>query len=163
MRTSSEIKIKALRPWQVTTLYRLFITALDADFTFIDPVNREQIKLQNSRAHLAATVLRHHRHIFLAWHNSEAVGYIIAGTDVDKSGNIDWLYVKPDQRSHNIGLKLLSRMMRRLRLYGADHVTLVTYAYTNYYRRQGFKVVRRVASDGIEQDLMKYEYFDDQA
>jgi len=99
----------------------------------------------------------------LAWHNSEAVGYIIAGTDVDRSGNIDWLYVKPDQRSHNIGLKLLSRMMRRLRLYGADHVTLVTYAYTNYYRRQGFQVVRRVVSDGIEQDLMKYEYFDDQA
>jgi len=58
---------------------------------------------------------------------------------------------------------LLSRMMRRLRLYGADHVTLVTYAYTNYYRRQGFQVVRRVVSDGIEQDLMKYEYFDDQA
>src|SRR5674476_587055 len=119
---STDIKIKALRPWQVTTLHRLFVAALDADFTFIDPADRARIKTQNSRAHLAASLVRHHRHIFLAWQNGEAIGYIIAGTDVDGSGNIDWLYVKPGVRGNRIGLKLLSRMMRRLRLYGVDHV-----------------------------------------
>ena len=154
-------KIKALRPWQVTALHRLFVSALDRDFTFINTDHRALIKAQNSRAHLAAGIVRHHRHIFVAWQSGEMVGYIIAGTAADNTANIDWLYVKPGLRGQNVGLKLLSRMMRRLRLYGSEHVTLVTYAYTNYYRRQGFQVLRQVVSDGIEQDLMKYEYYHD--
>jgi hypothetical protein len=47
--------------------------------------------------------------------------------------------------------------MRALIEHGAKNITLVTYTYTDYYARQGFRVLGRMTSDGIEQDLMRYD------
>lgn len=159
---SLPISIKSLRPWQATKLQQLFVEALEADFTFIDLTHRCTIKTQNATRHLAMAAVKPKRHIFLAWQEGVIIGFVIAGRDRNRSSNIDWLYVKPGIRGNNIGLKLLSRMMHRLSLYGVRYVTLVTYAYTDYYRRQGFRVLRQVESDGVMQDLMKYDFHHDE-
>jgi ribosomal protein S18 acetylase RimI-like enzyme len=155
---STPIRIQPLRLKDVTKLHRLFVAALDSDFGYIDEVHRIAIKRQNSRRRLVATLLKPNRTVFLAWQGRELVGYVIAGMAPQASSNIDWLYMKPELRGHNIGLKLLSRAMRVLMERGAKNINLVTYAYTQYYARQGFRVLRRIDSDGIEQDLMRFGF-----
>jgi ribosomal protein S18 acetylase RimI-like enzyme len=155
---ATAIRLQPLRPQDVAKLHRLFVDALDADFSYIDEAHRTKIKRQNSKRHLALTILKPNRVVILAWHRDDLVGYIIAGLAPNHSSNIDWLYMKPDLRGNNVGLKLLSRAMRALMERGANNVTLVTHAYTDYYARQGFRMVRRVMSDGIEQDLMRFDF-----
>ena len=155
---SSIIRIQPLRLSEVNALRRLFVSALDADFKYIDGIHRAIIKRQNARRHLTMAVFKPTRKVFLAWQGADLVGYIIAGLAPNDSSNVDWLYIKPDLRGNNIGLKLLSKTMRVLMERGAKNITLVTYAYTSYYARQGFSVVRKVESDGIEQDLMRYDF-----
>jgi len=151
------IRIEALRLRDVPALHRLFVAALDTDFAYIDGRNRDIIKHQNSRRRLFAACLKPDRTIFLAWQDNKIVGYVIAGLAPNHSSNIDWLYIRPGLRGANVGLRLLSRAMRALIERGAKNITLVTYAYTSYYARQGFRVLGRVTSDGIEQDLMRYD------
>jgi ribosomal protein S18 acetylase RimI-like enzyme len=151
------IEIKPLRLRDVPALHRLFIAALDTDFAYIDQRNRANIKRQNSRRKLANAFIKPDRIIFLAWQEDKIVGYVIAGLAPEESSNIDWLYIRPGLRGANIGLRLLSRAMRALMERGAKNVTLVTYAYSNYYARQGFRNLRRVQSDGLEQDLMRFD------
>jgi N-acetylglutamate synthase-like GNAT family acetyltransferase len=153
---ATSVQITKLRLRDVPVLHRLFIVALDSDFTYIDASRRGRIKRQNSRRHLAATLVRPDRIVYLARSGGELVGYIIANFAHPDSGNIDWLYMRPGQRGANTGLKLLSRTMRALMDRGAKTVTLVTYSYTDYYARQGFQTLRKVTSDGIEQDLMRF-------
>lgn len=151
------VKIKPLRLRDVPALHRLFIAALDTDFAYIDTKHRRTIKRQNSRRRLVGSYIKPNRMVFLAWHEDKIVGYVIAGLAPNGSSNIDWLYISPGLRGANAGLRLLSRAMRVLMEHGAKNVTLVTYSYTNYYARQGFRCIRRVQSDGLEQDLMRFD------
>jgi len=151
------IRIVPLRWRDVNTLHHLFVAALDTDFAYIDQRHRDIIKRQNSRRRLLAASSKHDRMIFLAWQEDKIVGYVIAGLAPNDSSNIDWLYIRPGLRGANIGLRLLSRAMRALIEHGAKNITLVTYTYTDYYARQGFRVLGRMTSDGIEQDLMRYD------
>jgi N-acetylglutamate synthase-like GNAT family acetyltransferase len=155
---SSSITILPLEVRHVRQLSKLFNAALEADFSYIDDLHRTRIRRQHSIPRLARAALRSKRHIFIAWQDRVLIGYVIAGTVGDGSGNIDWLYVRPGTRGNNLGLRLLSRAMQQINAQGATTVTLITYAYTSYYARQGFKLLRKVESDGMQQDLMRFEF-----
>lgn len=154
----NSIVILPLEVRHVRKLAKLFNAALEADFSYIDNMHKDQIRKQNSIPRLAIAALRSKRHVYLAWDNNTVIGYVIAGSVGDGSGNIDWLYVRPGTRGNNLGLRLLSRAMQQMYAQGATSITLVTYAYTTYYARQGFKTLRTVDSDGTTQDLMRFQF-----
>ena len=82
------------------------------------------------------------------------MGYAI-GSRTSKEAYLYWLYVAPDIRGQNVGLRLLSQVCREMERRNVDSLTLVTHDHRNYYQRQGFKYQDSRELHGVKMDVMQ--------
>jgi N-acetylglutamate synthase-like GNAT family acetyltransferase len=150
------IEITPLRLWEAHIARRVFADALLNHFDYFEPAYKSKVLAQNSYLHMAMGVLRPSRLLLVAKHEGRIVGYIIGSVPSDKHAQIYWLYVDPMCRGENIGLGLLSRLLKSMAALGATEATLVTHGYTKYYARQGFKLIQKVKQGGVDAYVLTY-------
>ena len=140
----SDTKVQIRRPKkrELPALEKMFVQAVRHHFAYFPEHYQREIIRQNNLSRLALATLNPRRPIFVAAEYRRLLGYVIAGQSGGE-GHIFWLFVLPDSRGQNLGLKLLSRALRQLELQGAKAVVLNTHDHEDYYRRQGFKTGER--------------------
>ena len=150
------IEITPLRLWEAHRARRVFVDALLNHFDYFEPAYKQTVLAQNSYLRMAMGALRPSRLLLVAKHEGRIMGYIIGSVPADKHAQIYWLYVDPACRGENVGLGLLSRLLKSMAALGATEATLVTHGYTKYYARQGFKLIQKVKQGGVDAYVLTY-------
>lgn len=148
----SDVKISPVKTRQLRSLRRLFASATRSSFGYLPQKQLKQTLRSNNLRRLTLSKLRPSRLVLVAA-NGQLVGYSIAAFDGD-SAHLYWLYVDPDQRGRNIGLKLLGATLRWAEAGGANKLVLATHDHRRYYERQGFKWSEQKMVDGVLMDIM---------
>lgn len=151
-------QVRAARISDVPRLTETFKKAVTAHFDYLSPDYRNTVLRQNRATRIALSVIKPSRVILLAVQNKAILGYAFGSLPFDGRAQLYWLYVDPNARGKNIGLSLLSKMLQTVENKGAEQLQLVTYRYTPYYARQGFKPVSKIMLGGVEQDIMRFEF-----
>ncbi|HSX01235.1 MAG TPA: GNAT family N-acetyltransferase [Candidatus Saccharimonas sp.] len=137
-------------------LRRLFVDAVRTHFTYFTPRIQRRVIREHNLLRLGRAALHPHRVVLVAHAGNQLVGYAIGSVPAPGSGQLYWLYVDPAQRGQNLGLSLLSRMLRLQQQRGAIEVTLATHDHRRYYERQGFAWVENRLVDGVNMDIMRF-------
>lgn len=144
----------------VLATHRVFRDALQNHFDYFDEAFRRNVLASNRPYHLAAAAIHPSRMVLVAKDGRNIIGYAIGSVPKGGNGQIYWLFVNPDFRGQNLGLKLLSRIMAAMSAKGATEAILVTHTHAKYYARQGFKHVRTVRTGGQIGYVLKYKLED---
>lgn len=116
-----------------------------------------QVIADNNLRQLYKAWLLPRRILLGAWTaQGELVGYVI-GSVVNSDAQLYWLYVAPETRGKNVGLRLLTRMCRESSRRGARRLALSTHDHRAYYERQGFKHRARRTMHGVPMDIMELQ------
>ena len=150
------IHISPMRLRDVKETRRVFIDAVENHFDHFDTNYRTQILKDNSLIHLALARVRPRRIVLVAKHREKIVGYCIGSIPKDGRAQIYWLFVDPTLRGSNIGLRLLSRILKIMERAGSHEASLITHNYAAYYARQGFKQREVVKRGDVEEYILSY-------
>ena len=137
-------------------LNRLFTHAVRQHFSYFPGDQQEIVIRDHSVAKLLLAALHPRRILLVARFGGRIVGYAIGSVPAAGPGQMYWLYVDPDHRGQNTGLKLLSRMLKLQRHKGATAVVLATHDHRRYYERQGFDFVEQRQVNGVPMDILTY-------
>jgi ribosomal protein S18 acetylase RimI-like enzyme len=150
------IHITPMRLRDVKETRRVFVDAVENHFDYFDADYRAQVLHDNSLIRLAFAGLRPSRIVLVAKHRDSIVGYCIGSIPRDGHAQIYWLFVNPTLRGSNIGLRLLSRILKNMEQAGSHEATLITHNYATYYARQGFKQGEIVKRGEVEEYILSY-------
>lgn len=142
--------------FQLPALHRTFVRAVEEHFNYFPPEIRAKVTKDHSLWNLFLATLDRRRVVLLAVQNGRLIGYAIGAAPQIGPAQLFWLYVEPDQRGRNTGLKLLSRMLNMLGQRGAKVVSLATHDHRRYYERQGFKFHHHTLQDGVAMDILTF-------
>ena len=132
------------------------MNAVHNHFDYFDANHRIEVLKSNSLPRLALAGLRPRRIVLVAKHRDKIIGYVIGSTPRDGRAQIYWLFVDPTLRGSNIGLRLLSRILKMMEQAGSTEAVLVTHNYAKYYARQGFQRVGSLKLGDIEEHILSY-------
>ena len=141
---------------QLPALHRTFVRAVEEHFGYFPPEVRAQVIRNHSLRNLFLATLDRRRVLLVALQDGRLIGYAIGAAPTTGPAQLFWLYVEPDQRGRNTGLKLLSRMVKVLGERGARVVSLATHDHRRYYERQGFKFHHHGVQDGVAMDILTF-------
>ncbi len=147
----SEAKVLSLRE-----LNRLFEWAVRAHFTYFPETVQERVLREHSISKLMLAKMDRRRVLLTARNQGRLIGYAIGAVPDTGPAQLYWLYVEPDHRGDNIGLSLLSRMLKVLGERGAKVVSIATHDHRRYYQRQGFKFLKKTQVDGVDMDILTF-------
>lgn len=142
--------------FQLPALHRTFARAVEEHFSYFPPEVRAKVTKDHSLWNLLLAALDRRRVLLLAMQDGRIIGYAIGAAPAVGPAQLFWLYVEPDQRGRNTGLKLLSRMVKMLAARGAKVVSLATHDHRRYYERQGFKFHHHAVQDGVSMDILTF-------
>jgi N-acetylglutamate synthase-like GNAT family acetyltransferase len=154
---STKLVIRPLRLDMIPRFHRLFHEAVELHFSYFPEAERRRVLKNHSRYKILLAIISPKRIILTAHTNGKLTGYAVGNVPDSGSGQLYWLYVDPDQRGNNVGLALLSRMIRMQADKGAHDIYLVTHDHRKYYQRQGFKFVKNVEEAGVKLALMRFK------
>lgn len=161
--STSDATIRRPRLAELPSLQRLFSQAVRTHFAYFPDRYQRQVIKENNLWRLSVASFHPRRAIFVAVADGQVVGYAIGGLDNQRIGYIFWLFVEPSHRGANLGLKLLSRLLRHFEQQGAIGAKLGTYDHQAYYQRQGFREEYREDLQGVPITYMSLEWKRDQA
>jgi predicted N-acetyltransferase YhbS len=138
-------------------LRRLFVGAVHNHFQYFPDHVRRRVIQEHSLWRLTMAAVDPKRVVLTAKSDNRIIGYAIGTAPKVGPAQLFWLYVEPDQRGKNLGLSLLSRMLKTLGAKGAAEVSLATHDHRRYYERQGFKWVRHTTIDGVDMDILTFK------
>ncbi len=138
------------------TVNRLFKHAVDAHFAYFPPAVRARVISEHSLPKLLLATIDRRRVVLIAKSRGHVIGYAIGAAPTTGPAQMYWLYVDPEFRGANIGLSLLSRMLKLLGDKGAHVVSIATHDHRRYYERQGFKFARKTVVDGVKMDVLTF-------
>jgi GNAT superfamily N-acetyltransferase len=153
----SQIKITSVPLRQLNALRQQFITAAHNSFSYLPPDDRDTIMHQNRLSQLVIGKLHPKRIILTATRNNQLLGYAIGSVE-RTSANLYWLYVRPDTRGQNVGLKLVSALRRCVEAKGATQLVLSTYDHERFYARQGFETTDTRQLHGVKMKIMRLRF-----
>jgi ribosomal protein S18 acetylase RimI-like enzyme len=139
------------------TINRLFAHAVRRHFTYFPSDIQDRVIREHAVPKLLRAALDPRRIILVARVNGRIVGYCIGAAPTTGPAQLFWLYVDPDHRGANLGLSLLSRMLKRLAERGAQTVVIATHDHRRYYERQGFKFLHKTTVDGVQMDVLSFK------
>lgn len=151
-----KITIRPLRLRESRALGRLFRAAVEQHFSYFPVDYQRRVIADHSVWRLALAALNPRRLLLVAQSTEGIIGYAIGSVPTSGTGQLYWLYVEPGRRGSNVGLSLLSRMLKLQRELGAHEVTLATHDHRRYYERQGFVWRRTIVTDGVDLDIMTF-------
>jgi GNAT superfamily N-acetyltransferase len=152
----SQITISEASISSLPSLNRLFVDAVHNHFDYFPIPVRHQVIGQHSLPRLVLAWADSHRVLLVARSGNRIVGYAIGAAPRTGPAQLFWLYVEPDHRGANLGLKLLSRMLKVLADKGAETVSIATHDHRHYYERQGFKFVENTQLHGVQMDILTF-------
>jgi predicted N-acetyltransferase YhbS len=138
-------------------LRRLFVGAVQNHFQYFPEHIQRRVIREHSLWRLALAAVDPRRVVLVARSDKRIIGYAIGASPAVGPAQLFWLYVEPDQRGKNLGLSLLSRMLKTLGAKGAAEVSIATHDHRRYYERQGFKWVRHTTVDGVDMDILTFK------
>jgi ribosomal protein S18 acetylase RimI-like enzyme len=149
-----QIAIRPVRLTEIAALKRRFKVATHQSFAYINEGQRHAIIQQNNLPRLAAACLRSDRILIGAYSGKQLVGYAI-GSAEGATAELYWLYVDPNFRGGNVGLKLLSAALRMAEARQVQQMVLATHSHARYYQRQGFELVEERELHGVPMSIMR--------
>ena len=149
--------IKQAGIFQLPALHRIFVRAVEEHFGYFPPEVRAKVVKDHSLLNLFLAAADRRRVVLLAMYDGRLAGYAIGAAPAVGPAQLFWLYVEPDLRGRNTGLKLLSRMLKLLCERGASVVSLATHDHRHYYERQGFKFHHHAMQDGVSMDILTFK------
>lgn len=149
--------IAPVRLRELPQLARLFEQATQQHFGYFPPHVQRQVISSHSLFQLLKARFDQKRVVLIAREGRQVVGYCIGALPKTGPAQLFWLYVEPQHRGTNTGLRLLSRSIKQLAAGGAGTIFLATFDHRRYYERQGFKFVRRERQHGIDVDIMSFK------
>jgi ribosomal protein S18 acetylase RimI-like enzyme len=152
----SKVVIRPLRLSEARRAHGLFVDALTNHFDYFDEAYRRRVLGENTWGSMLRAVLHPRRVILVAKDGRRVIGYVIGSVPSDQHAQVYWLFVSPDYRGQNIGLALLSRILKVMRAQGATKASLLTHDHAKYYLRQGFKLIRKEHDGKIETYVLSY-------
>ena len=114
---------------------------------------------EHSQIKLILAAIHPRRIVLTATRGKELVGYAIGAVPKRGPGQIFWLYVAPNDRGQNLGLQLLSRMMKLQKQLGAATIALATHDFQRYYLRQGFEYQSSYEIEGVKMQILTYDLY----
>ncbi|HEY2004033.1 MAG TPA: GNAT family N-acetyltransferase [Candidatus Saccharimonadia bacterium] len=143
--------------FDLPVLRHVFVRAVEEHFSYFPADARVKVARDHSLLNLLQGYFNRRRVLLIAKQDGHLIGYAIGAAPVTGPAQLFWLYVDPDQRGRNTGLKLLSRMLKLLAERGADVVSLATHDHRRYYERQGFKFHHSTMQDGVSMDILTFK------
>jgi GNAT superfamily N-acetyltransferase len=134
----------------------MFTHAVTTHFTYFPEFVRRRVIADHSLPKLLLATLHPRRIVLTARSRGRLIGYAIGAAPAQGPAQLFWLYVDPDHRGANVGLSLLSRMLKLLANRGASIVSLATHDHRRYYERQGFKFLQKATVDGVKLDILTF-------
>src|SRR3712207_6640108 len=107
----TDILVGPIRLRDLPKLRRQFEVAANSSFAYLEPAHRRQVIKDNNLVRLGIAWAHPKRVLLGARRGDELLGYII-GSIENANANLYWLYVDPDSRGQNVGLRLLAAMRR---------------------------------------------------
>lgn len=156
----SQIIIVQAAALHLPSLKRLFAHAVETNFSYFPEDVRRGVIRDHSLRNLVFATIDPRRVVLIARRGNEIIGYCLGAAPVRGAAQIYWLYVKPEERGSNVGLSLLSRMLKILRDKGAASVSIATHDHRRYYERQGFKFLENTMIDGVKMDILIFKFKD---
>lgn len=153
----SQINISEAPVLLLPDLNRMFAHAVDAHFAYFSEPVRRRVVREHTIPKLFLAAVDHRRIILVARAGDQLIGYAIGAVPQSGPAQIYWLYVDPNHRGQNTGLKLLSRMLKLQEAKGAREVSIATHDHRRYYERQGFVRVDNKMVDGVNMDILTYK------
>jgi ribosomal protein S18 acetylase RimI-like enzyme len=150
------IIIQPLRLHESHRAHALFVDALTNHFDYFDDSYRQQVLAENTLWSMMKGTVHPNRVLLVAKDQGRIIGYVIGSTPPQSHAQIYWLFVDPAYRGQNVGLALLSRILKHMRNKGADKASLVTHDHAKYYARQGFKLIRKEHDGKIIKYVLTY-------
>jgi GNAT superfamily N-acetyltransferase len=141
----------------IAPLQRLFRQALRHDFQYFPPTYADKICRQNSFWHLLAARFKPDRIMQVAKINGRIVGYALGSLTPQHDGELYWLYVDPQQRTHNLGAALIQAVVQDMKARGCTKLTLVTFDLKDYYLHHGFSYRGKQNIHSLDLDVMEYQ------
>jgi N-acetylglutamate synthase-like GNAT family acetyltransferase len=111
---------------------------------------------ENNLWSMVKGVVHPRRILLVAKDRGRIIGYVIGSVPAGGHGQIYWLFVGPDYRGQNVGLALLSRILKVMQAKGAKRATLITHDHAPYYARQGFKLIEKVQDGKATKYVLSY-------
>ncbi|HUD11521.1 MAG TPA: GNAT family N-acetyltransferase [Candidatus Saccharimonadia bacterium] len=138
-------------------LNRLLTSAVEAHFSYFPASVRRRVIREHSVPKLLRATLDSRRVILVAWSDGKIIGYCLGAAPKAGPAQIYWLFVEPGNRGSNIGLNLLSHMLRLLAAKGARTISIATHDHRRYYERQGFKFLKNTTIDEVKLDILTFK------
>jgi len=136
---------------------RLFTHAVATHFTYFPKTVQERVIREHALRKLLLATIDPRRIVLIARSAGRIVGYAIGAVPTAGPAQVYWLYVSPDHRGANIGLSLLSRMLKVQAEKGAKVISIATHDHRRYYERQGFKFLHNTTVDGVPMDILTFK------
>ena len=152
----SRVTIREASLRSLPELNRLFEDAVRAHFTYFAEPVRARVMREHSLRNLLRAKLDRRRVLLVARAEGRIIGYAIGAAPPSGPAQLFWLYVEPGYRGDNIGLSLLSRMLKSLAARGARVVSIATHDHRRYYQRQGFQFRHKTQVDGVDMDILTF-------
>jgi predicted N-acetyltransferase YhbS len=152
----SRITIRQASLRFLPALSRLFAHAVATNFTYFPPAVQQRVIRDHAVPKLLLAAADPRRILLVARQGHDIVGYAIGAVPRRGPAQLFWLYVNPEHRGANIGLSLLSRMLKLQAAKGAEIVSIATHDHRRYYERQGFKFFKKTTIDGIQMDILTF-------
>ena len=150
----SKVRIQPVRVKHLPALERQFRRAAHGSFSYLPPNDMRDIIHQNRLSQLTIGKFHPNRIVLTAHRDGDLLGYAIGSVEKG-SANLYWLYVEPELRGQNLGLKLLSSLRKEAQRKGAKELVLATYDHQKFYARQGFQLVDERHLHGVDMKIMK--------
>jgi ribosomal protein S18 acetylase RimI-like enzyme len=157
------VTIRPLRLHEVSSLRRLFVQALESDFSYFPAGYIKQVKKANtSLKFLRAVTIGRRRLVLVAVQGGELSGFAISSSHRDGMGHLYWLYVKPEVRNRKIGRQLLQATLGEMQRRRMAAMELVTHNFEGYYAKNGFWQRTKIHQHGTDLNVMQYDFSDNQ-
>ncbi|MDF2461011.1 MAG: Acetyltransferase domain [Candidatus Saccharibacteria bacterium] len=153
----TNIRITEASVLSLPALNRLFVNAVHNHFQYFPEHVRNRVIKDHSLVRLSLAKVDPRRVLLVAKQDQRIIGYAIGAKPAIGPAQVYWLYVEPDHRGANIGLSLLSRMLKVLGSKGASEIAIATHDHRRYYERQGFKWVRNTMVYGVKMDILTFK------
>jgi ribosomal protein S18 acetylase RimI-like enzyme len=153
---TSRVTISEASLVSLPELKRLFDRAVRDHFTYFDEPVRRRVMNEHGLRKLLFAKVDPRRVVLLARTEGRIIGYAIGAAPKTGPAQLFWLYVEPGHRGSNIGLSLLSRMLKLLGVRGARVVSIATHDHRRYYQRQGFQFLKKTKVDGVDMDILTF-------
>ncbi len=150
--------IAPLRLRDAREAHAVFVNALLHDFDYFDSAYKQVVLAENNLVSMMRAVLLPSRLLLVAKDQGRIVGYVIGSVPKNGNGQIYWLFVDRAYRGQNLGLALLSRILKIMAAKGASQAALITHDHATYYARQGFKMIEQVPDGRHTRYVLTYTF-----